>query len=234
MNLPSLANLHLNCYHHSTVLWILSITAGSWLFLSILNYLSDSCINHTGEKRLWFLFCFILFLSLTSGFCLASVAAWLWCRGNSDVWFWPHLSPNLLIFSFLSPYLHFSSLLIYKLTYLRLCSFLAWLVAAFPALEFPLQHHAPHLAPAPHHPPRPFSTPLSLFPSLFPLSFARRTRMTLLSVPYLFREPLVFPGVGLRGDSPWPKLPRVGGQWVSEEWNKRPSPSVGRVFPSKL
>lgn len=80
MDLSSLTNLHLNCHHHSSVVRVLSFTALRWLFLSILNYLSDSAITHTAESGLWF---FILLSFLT----LASHLLQLGCDAGGSVMF---------------------------------------------------------------------------------------------------------------------------------------------------
>lgn len=104
-----------------------------------------------------------------------------------------HSFPESALFFF--PKLH---------AYLSLCSFLDWLMVDFP--NPPLQHHALHSTLHPH----PLLSSMTLQYSLLPftLPFAWRTRVTLLSVPYPFREHPFFPGV-FGGWFSWPELTRV-------------------------
>lgn len=191
VDLSSLINLHLNCNHHSTVLRVSSFTAISWLFLSILNYLSFSSIYTQWRQGSDF-----VFFSLLSDSYLKSVAAWLWCRRKSDVSFWTHLLPNLLSFSFLFPNLHFSSLLNYRLTPGSGHFSLVWWQPSQLQNSYCRAMHPTPL----HTPPQwPFSTPPS--PPSFPFPFVRRTKVTLLSVPSPFRESLVLSGLGWGADS---------------------------------
>lgn len=125
------------------------------LSLCILDYLSDSSIIYTAESGLWF---FILsFLTLVSHLLPLGRET----GGRAMLHSGLISSNSTHTFSSLFPNLHFSSKL---QAHLRLWSFLAWLMAAFPAPKFLLQH----IAPTPSHTNDP-SVPLShspLSPSL--------------------------------------------------------------------